>query len=228
MAIRRPLGIDREFGDLESEDATFPGNTRDLFGGDPHVDEGSGNDPFGIGLPNYDFTDPNVIDELQRGAISGNLETAREIGIGGFTRPAQYGAPRQQPASDAPALPHGVTVNNQEGVPAPSTQFADVPPASNSMQTALSPMSPEPVAMQGQPASMAPNESGTGPQRVSLTPAQSVLFGGESNPSRSGLFGGLGGLTEGGIGVPGASPGGPSPTQMMLQLARMLRQGQGV
>lgn len=199
-------GLAALLGDIPVGDGSFasPDPWMPPPGWEPPTRPGSLDPDLDAGLRAALQTDPGG------GGIGGNTDSARELSRA--PRPSQYTG-GQQPAMSG--LPEGVTV--------PETQFSGVPASSNTMQTPLSPTSPSPVSMQRQSASAAPNESGgTGPQRPSFTPSQSALFG--DAPGRSGLFGGLGGLTEGGIGVMGGGGGGPKPTEMMLALARMLRQ----
>lgn len=216
--MRRPFGVDREFGDdmdIDEGGGLFGGpagttieNLFGMTGQSPMFDAPAAGD--GQPSPEMDMRgDMGLEPGAMKGEDSpGSIDRARELFR--TPRPPTYGN-----------LPEGVTV--------PQTQFEGVPQSSNTMQTSLSPMTPSPVAGSGQAASYAPAEgggTGQGPQRPAFTPAASALFG--ESPRSSGLFGALGGLDEGGIGAVGTNNGGPAPTEMMLALLRQLRGEQGV
>lgn len=199
MATRRPFGLGGRF----SQDADG-----EFFGGEPLTDDGlmgasppTGSDAgFGAEPPQ----DLGALGEpFREGDDAGSSMRARELMP---TRPNTYGS-----------LPEGVTV--------PQAQFSGVPESSNVLQTPLSPRAPSPIAMQPQTPNVLASESGVGPQRPSFT-SRSVLFG--ESPARAGLFGGAGGLDQGGYGVMSTEGGAPSPTALMLQLVRMLNSGGAV
>jgi hypothetical protein len=140
------------------------------------------------------------IRDMERGAIVGNQETAREIG--GWMKP---NTPIER--QNEPQLPQAVSVEERAG---PEQSFSnDTPPQS---------FAPAPVSA-GTPN---PMETPVGPQRRSLSNAAPALFA-ESGGSR--MFGDAGGLMSGGRGVLGSNAGGPTPTEMMLSIMRQLRGG---
>lgn len=83
----------------------------------------------------------------------------------------------------------------------------------------------EPQSVSAQPAPTQPalpQRRGFNAPAVDHPGLGSVLFPAESGGSR--LFGSRGGLQEGGIGAPGRAGGESSPTALMLNLLRLLRQ----
>jgi hypothetical protein len=124
-----------------------------------------------------------------------------------FRPPKQppMGPPDQgQPPTPTQGLPEGMTVQDQGG-------YGDMGGADDSYSTPLMPHEPQVTRRIAAPAL----------PHVSSPASQSALFSDASGGTP--LFGRMGGLTGGGIGVPGSNEGGPTPTQMMLSLLRMFR-----
>lgn len=191
------------------DDAPFEDDPSNLFadrlsgGGSGRVDE------FGNQVPDFS-NDPNfptpfvdyVPDE-----IAGNQETARELGDVFRTRSPLAAAPQPEP-EPSNGLPMSMTVE---------TGYDDG--GQPSVSTPAMPHEPTPIA--GMRA--APEIASQGTRRVSSGGAPSALFGDTSTGTP--MFGRLGGLEGGGIGAMGLNEGGPTPTQMMLSLLRMMRNG---
>lgn len=112
-----------------------------------------------------------------------------------------YTTAREMQRGDA--LPRGMTVQGEQGY---GDAFGG--------NTPMMPQEPSPVAARpAQPTST---------RRVSSPGSMSALFGSEGRDTP--MFGNMGGLTEGGLGVQ-SSQGRPTPTEMMLSLLRMFRGG---
>lgn len=202
MAVRRsPMERENEGG---YEDDARPGF--------PH---GGGTDEFGNLLPDFS-NDPNYpvpFRDYQPIEIGGNETSAREL----FNRPTPT-TPLARPHAEAPSqdvgggLPHGMTVQGDAmGYGGDDMGGGDQP----AFSTPAMPHEPSPIS------AMRPNPEVT--RRVSSPGAQSALFSDDSGGGQ--MFGRAGGLLGGGKGVLGANEGGPTPTDMMLSLLRMFRNG---
>lgn len=217
MAVRRSFqnadyGYEDDLND--DDDLLGGGGFGGGFGGaaDAGAPGGDLNDPFGNGRDRPDAfynlspEEQQAIIDLQSGAIAGNQESAREIGVAAWM-PNQPVTRRQQP--QAPELPQGVSVEEQTG---PESSFAQDTPEQS--------MFPDPVTMHA-PDPM--QTATTGPTRRTMSNAAPALFDESGGGAR--MFGAAGGLMNGGRGAPGMNQGGPTPTEMMLQILREMRAG---
>lgn len=141
----------------------------------------------------------------QQGSSGGNTDRARELHapsapLGG------YGGGGAEPMR----VPEGVTV-------AP-TSYSNVPASSNTMSAPATPRAPSP-SVGGSPLVNPGGETRRPP--LESSGASAALFGA---PEGGDLFGGAGGLNEGGYGLPGMGGTAP-PTKLMQALFDALNRG---
>lgn len=198
MAVRRSvMGDGRD--DFNPDDDDMGGFDGGLIGHD--MDRGVNNDD---GMVMKDAGDsgiaPSLGDDISHD--EGNSTSAREM----FDR---------RPTTDG--LPRGMTVQQDQGYAPNMGDSGGYEP--NSMSTPTMSMEPNPVSgMTANPATSTPETT----RRVSSMGSTSALFGQQAGTP---LFGRAGGLMGGGTGVQASSEGAPTPTQMMLSLLRMFRNG---
>lgn len=151
-------------------------------------------DPFGwSGPPNPEAFDPGVMEELQRGAIAGNTEYARDL-AGPRATPNTFG------------LPKGVSVNdNMTEDGGGATMDTPSQPSQPMLQNAM--------VSQGLPASGGPT------RRSASSPS---IYGESRSPSLFGRADGLLGGGKGLVGAEETS-GPLAPTEMMQKLLQLFR-----
>lgn len=169
--------------------------------------------------------------ERDNPAIAGNTTTGREL-FGAWMRPTtpeirqtpglvpmqeETGGPDAGRRDDG--LPRGMTVQSVQGYDADMGGGDDGGGGQSAFATPMMPHEPSPISGMTPNPQIAPQTT----RRVSSPGSQSALFSDASGGSP--MFGRAGGLTGGGKGVLGSNEGGPAPTEMMLSLLRMLRNG---
>jgi len=200
MATRRQIGLD---GDRENLDYGS-----DFFGGQDDILGMFGNPPAPAGSNQAPQSDDDLFGlELGAGLTPPPGVTQADPSAGSTDRYREL-TPNQAPTHAPISIPMGATTDAMYEEP--------------SMDVGPLPREPAPSIMDGgAPLSVG---EGYGTQRPPLqsSGAASALFG--EDDGGGGLFGGAGGLNEGGYGLPG-SGGPPAPTAMMQALLRALKLG---
>lgn len=226
MARRRQL--DGAGGEREVDDAS--GDFYDEMGGIQGFQSG-GDEAFGWS----NALSPADLESLQsaqdngvfENPIAGSGQGPRDLfgtqAPRNLTPPTPPSAP--PPASSGPdiseligMLPQGVEAMSQPDVntPAQGVESFGAGASSAPMQSSA----PQSVSMAATP----PADAGAvGPRRQSVSSPVNLVSGGRTG---GGLIGRAGGLTQGGIGMPGGPSGGPTATKQMLELLKQLNGGQ--